>query len=177
MMTKKFTDEEIIKALECCIKSEKIKACLKSECPFSKEWGLCPGNELQKLYLDLINRQKAEIERLKTENKIYIEANQVIGHQRDQRDKEIDELQKQIDGLDVRENKIKVEAYKEFAEKIKEEIKEAYDNNIEVLNEHFEKHRGCFNDTFVGIVEGKNNALIGLSDFIDNLLKEMAGEK
>lgn len=71
----------------------------------------------------------------------------------------------------------KAEAYKEFAQKIKQEIKEAYDSNIEVLNEHFEKHRGCFNDTFVGIIEGKNNALLGLSDFIDNLLKEMVGEK
>lgn len=75
------------------------------------------------------------------------------------------------------ENEIKKQAYKEFAEKIKQEIKEAYDSNIEVLNEHFEKHRGCFNDTFVGIIEGKNNALLGLFDFIDNLLKEMVGRK
>lgn len=71
----------------------------------------------------------------------------------------------------------KAEAYKEFAQKIKQEIKEAYDSNIEVLNEHFEKHRGCFNDTFVGNIEGKNNALLGLSDFIDNLLEELVGEE
>ena len=69
----------------------------------------------------------------------------------------------------------KAEAYKEFAQKIKQEIKEAYDSNIEVLNEHFEKHRGCFNDTFVGNIEGKNNTLLGLSDFIDNLLEELVG--
>ena len=109
MTDKKLTDEEIIKALEGSI--------LNAKWCDSKAWSI----EIYKLEsaLDLINRQKAEIDRLKTENKIYIEANQVIGYQRDQRDKEIDELQKQIDGLDVRENKIKAEAYKEFAEKLK----------------------------------------------------------
>ena len=71
----------------------------------------------------------------------------------------------------------KTEAYKEFAEKIKQEIKEAYDNNIKVLNEHLEKYRGRFNDTFVGNVQVKNNALLGLSDFIDNILKELVGDK
>lgn len=136
MTDKKFTDEEIIKSLECCAKSKTMRDCLKSKCPFSKEWELCSSKEPQMLYLDLINRQKAEIdkldielkamrgaansykaevERLKADNKIYIEANKVIGYQRDQRDKEIDEMQKQIDGLDIRENKIKAEAYKEFA--------------------------------------------------------------
>ncbi len=103
MTDKKFTDEEIIKRLERCVKRGN-------------------RNYDTDIVLDLINRQKAEIERLKTENKIYIESNRVIGYQRDQRDKEIDELQKQIDGLDVRENKIKAEAYKEFAEKAKEEF-------------------------------------------------------
>lgn len=99
MTDKKFTDEEIIKRLERCVKRG------------NRNYGT-------DIVLDLINRQKAEIERLKTENKIYIEANQVIGYQRDRRDKEIDELQKQIDGLDVRENKIKANAYKEFAERL-----------------------------------------------------------
>lgn len=111
MTDKKFTDEEIIKALECHINAEDCAGC--------EMFGQCDEIILTELVLDLINRQKSEIERLKTENKIYIEANQVIGYQRDQRDKEIDELQKQIDGLDVRENKIKSEAYKEFAERLK----------------------------------------------------------
>lgn len=101
MTDNKLTDEEIIKRLEQCVKRGN-------------------RNYDTDIVLDLINRQKSEIERLKTENKIYIQANQVIGYQRDQRDKEIDELQKQIDGLDVRENKIKAEAYKEFAERLKD---------------------------------------------------------
>ena len=95
MTDKKFTDDEIIKALECCIKMED---CLKSKCPFSKEWGLCLGNEPQKLYLDLINRQKSEIERL---------------------NKKVEELSDVLSGtIRIRYAKAKSEAYKEFAEKL-----------------------------------------------------------
>ena len=51
------TDNEIIKALECCI-NDKCQ-----ECPLNK---LFCGREVATEYaLDLINRQKAEIERLK----------------------------------------------------------------------------------------------------------------
>lgn len=130
MTDNKLTDEEIIKRLERCVKRGN-------------------RNHDTDIVLDLINRQKAEIERLKTENKIYIEANRVIGYQRDQRDKEIDELQKQIDGLDVRENKIKAEAYKEFAE-----------NAVIRLTDNYHSEYAHWID-----------------DTIDNLLKEMVGEE
>lgn len=199
MSDKKYTDEEIIKALELCSKSLSIKTCQK--CPFYLQTNCVSA--LKSYAIDLINRQKAEnlelklkvnellaykqevtknniknyetyksqkaeiekldielkamrgaansykaeVERLKADNKIYIEANKVIGHQRDQRDKEIDELQKQIDGLDVRENKIKAEAYKEFAERLKnEKIAPPFSINCTI-------------------------------NMIDNLLKEMVGEE
>ena len=142
MTDKKFTDEEIVRNYEWCIgcTSDRCRECTMDEQGFCEE-------ELQDLVLDLINRQKSEIERLKTENKIYIDANQVIGYQRDQRDKEIDELQKQIDGLDVRENKIKAEAYKEFAERLKKET--LSDRGYDILQQ----------------------------GTIDNILKEMVGEE
>lgn len=143
MTDKKFTDEEIIKALECHINAEDCVSC--------EVFDWCEEILLTELVLDLINRQKAEIERLETENKIYIEANRVIGYQRDQRDKEIDELQKQIDGLDVRENKIKVEAYKEFAERIRECC--TFNDDLSA-------------DTFLSITTD-----------IDCVLKEMVGEE
>ena len=109
--------------------------------------------------IDLINRQKAELADNERLNKKVEKLSEVLS-----------------DTIRIRCTKVKAEAYKEFAGKVKQEIKEAYDNNIEVLNERLEKHRGCFNDTFVGMIEGKNNALLGLSDFIDNLLKEMVGD-
>lgn len=144
MTDKKFTDEEIIKALEYCNagRTDCDKCVVKRKCesyPFH--------SAVAEYAIDLINRQKSEIERLKTENKIYIQANQVIGYQRDQRDKEIDELQKQIDGLDVRENKIKSEAYKEFAGKLKKET--LSDRGYDILQQ----------------------------GTIENILKEMVGEE
>ncbi len=57
-------------------------------------------------------------------------------------------MQKQIYGLDVRENKIKAEAYKEFAEKLK-----------------------CMKKWNVDLPD-----FVFVSD-IDNLLKEMVGEE
>lgn len=50
------SDEDIIKALECCIKND----C--DNCPFDS---LLNYSDCLKGFLDLINRQKAEIERLK----------------------------------------------------------------------------------------------------------------
>ncbi len=58
----KITDNEIIKALECCT-ANKIVSCKEMGCHFRK---LCINDvdALEKASLDLINRQKAEIERL-----------------------------------------------------------------------------------------------------------------
>lgn len=59
------TDEQIIKALECCLKENECQVC-----PYG---AVCLDNKyvsiLSKDALDLINRQKVEIERLKDHNK------------------------------------------------------------------------------------------------------------
>lgn len=59
MSDKKFTDEEIIRNYEWCIgcTSDRCRECTMDEEGFCEE-------ELQDLVLDLINRQKAEIEKL-----------------------------------------------------------------------------------------------------------------
>ena len=56
------TDNEIIKALECCIRTE--EKC--DECPYWLDYARC-SNALRKDALDLINRQRAEIEELEAE--------------------------------------------------------------------------------------------------------------
>lgn len=58
------TDEQVIKALECCASDEGSEACNK--CPFNEN-DICDNDTLalQKYALDLIKRQQAEIERLK----------------------------------------------------------------------------------------------------------------
>lgn len=61
------TDNEIIKALECCVKNDVAQCTI---CPYYDMLHGC-RRAMEKEVLDLINHQKAEIERLKQENKKY----------------------------------------------------------------------------------------------------------
>lgn len=87
MTDKKFTDKEIIKGLECCIGG--VANCRNCT---NKQYCGTPINKMLEDTLELINRQKAEIERLK-------------GWQ--------DVLKAEKHSL------IKAEAYKEFAKRLK----------------------------------------------------------
>ena len=137
MTDKKFTDEEIIKALEDYIKENEF------EYFHSNMVGEYP---LIRKSLDLINRQKAEIDRLKECPKCVYE---YVGEVTEYCDQGPCSNFKTVE-------QIKAEAYKEFAERIKMSIKA---NVVESL---------C-ND-----VKGVYNAEYVLDD-IDNLLKEMVG--
>jgi len=91
---KKLTDEEIIKALECC----STLCCKCDECPLYCVGVNCSSFELHRYALDLINRQKAEIEML---------------------NKKVEELSDVLSGtIRIRYAKAKAEAYKEFTEKL-----------------------------------------------------------
>lgn len=65
MMERKFTDDEIVKALKCICGS--VLFC--ADCPYSKTFNqpMRCKEMCAKDALDLINRQKAEIERLKSD--------------------------------------------------------------------------------------------------------------
>lgn len=128
MTDKKFTDEEIIRNYEWCIgcTSDRCRECTMDEEGFCEE-------ELQDLVLDLINRQKAEIERL---------GKRISGqkHALFKQQAYTAELQNEIVKLkDYNENllaantvlsnevleskaKAEAEAYKEFADKVKQEL-------------------------------------------------------
>lgn len=100
MTDKKFTDEEIIKALECHIKAEDCEGC--------EMFGGCEEIILTERVLDLINRQKAEIEKLKKENEI-------LSRNADNAFQEgLNECR------ELFEPEIKAEAYKEFAKRMSE---------------------------------------------------------
>ena len=125
------TDNEIIKALECCIHS----CCVGCPCA-DDDANSC--NYDKKYVLDLINRQKAEIEELRSD-KIIAET-----HERNVRNlftdcvKQLEEaraeikelkdiLEKvptnaydlQVEASEKLENQIKSEAIKEFADRVK----------------------------------------------------------
>lgn len=63
MTDKKFTDEEIIKALDLCTQQNGSIPCYDCPC-WNDDEQKCEGIDYTAA-LDLINRQKAEIERLK----------------------------------------------------------------------------------------------------------------
>ena len=100
MTDNKFTDEEVVKALECCTSSTTSEAC--NGCPFS-ETDICEkmSNALEIYALDLINRQKAEIEELNTNLALAFDnaKNNTIER--------------------IREHTIRFVAIKEFAERLK----------------------------------------------------------
>lgn len=102
--------------------------------------------------LDLINRQKAEIERLNEENKRFADIGKMY-------------------------SEIKSEAIKEFAEKVLNEIREAIISNDKAIKEREEKHNvNRYEDNFCSMCDGKISALGGIRYFINNLAKEMVGE-
>lgn len=146
------TDEQIIKALECCA-TDDGDDCF--QCPYGNIV-YKPGNggcvnRCRKDALNLINRQKEEIERLKKKNKILIK-NADTAFQ-DGLDENRDLFKKEV------EPEIRAEAIKEFAERVEQEI--------------------CKN-TYAGFDKKGNpvniwEAQTGFKD-IDNLVKEMTEE-
>lgn len=63
------TDEQIVKALGCCIQID-VNSCYS--CPlYDREQG-CLGGDIRVVALDLIKRQKAEIEDLKADKEALI---------------------------------------------------------------------------------------------------------
>lgn len=104
MTNKRYTDEEIVKALECCL-------CDNSECLQCQNKEVCKieCDELATKILDLITRKILEIERLQ---------------------KEVNLVSIQFQDLQDRTDEIKAKAYKEFADMVKKNIKEVwnYDN-------------------------------------------------
>ncbi len=135
MPDKKLTDSEIIKALECCVGDKDGKNCF--DCPL---WEI-DGCQEQLLLdaLDIINRQKAENERLTTAHP------------------------KTIESIKKMRDKAKAEAYKEFAERLKEApIKCALPLSGLSAKDEIEDY---FNDI-----------MLQVRDVIDNLLKELVGD-
>lgn len=113
MTDKKLTDEEIIKALEGSI--------LNAKWCDSKAWSI----EIYKLEsaLDLINRQKAEYENLDTKLKAMRGAANSYKAENERLNEIIKNCHKEIlQKCDSCNNRIKTEAYKEFAERLKNEI-------------------------------------------------------
>ena len=120
------TDEQIIKALECCA-TDDGNDCF--QCPYCNLF-FEPGNggcvnRCRKDALDLINRQKAEIEELYSD-KIIAETHEKAAkdlfvdcaRQREEAKTKIERLQTRNDELNILNKTASQEAIKEFAERL-----------------------------------------------------------
>ena len=139
MTDKEFTDDEIIKVLECFAYSDGCE-----RCQYSKQ---CDGAEHSINALDLITRQKSEIERLELANDEKFRQWDILAEKAKQHYADLYNEAKDI---------LKAEAYKEFAEKLKEKIGECH------------------------IVSDGEYCGFDCGDIhrcIDNFLKEMVGEE
>lgn len=96
MTDKKITDEEIKSSLEVIAATRNCNECKIRNC----KWGTCNCSQITaNAALDLINRQKAEIEKLKGSTIV----SNIMESQKIKRE-------------------AKAEAYKEFADKVKQEL-------------------------------------------------------
>lgn len=144
MTDKKFTDEEIMSSLEVIATTRNCNECQIRNC----KWGTCNCSQITaNAALVLINRQRAEIERLKECPKCVYEY-----------DGEVTEycVQGPCPNFKTVEQ-IKTEAYKEFAEKLEEKL-----------------YYACSaipDGEYCGFDCGD------IHECIDNLLKEMVGVK
>ena len=145
------TDNEIIKALECCANSDGCE-----NCPYSRQ---CDGVEHIQYALDLINRQKAEIKRFNGVIKNFIAT-------KERQKAEIERLSNQngiefdraaIATVERHTKHIERRAIKEFAERFENELTQIEDIYIDEEHENF-------------ISANKVIALLV------NLVKEMGGE-
>ena len=148
MTDKKFTDEEIKSSLEVIATTRNCNECKIRNC----KWGTCNCSQITaNVALDLLNRQKTEIERLKSMNQAKLECIHDLQKENEILSRNADTAFQ--DGLNERRDlfapEIKSEAYKEFAEKLKEEW----------------------------FCNGYDSPDVDFDDFISNLLKEMVGEK
>lgn len=167
MTDNKLTNNEIIKALEERIKElkEDYKRLQLLNAPMDCfEKSHIDNIRILSSVLDLINRLQAEIEHIDNESSALLA-------DIDFRENEINRLQAENERL-IDDNKflqdnrwkelsfVKAEAYKEFAEKMEERIA------VKIL-------KGKSNEYANGFVD----ALDGVNGEIDNLLKELAGDK
>jgi hypothetical protein len=142
MPDKKLTDNEIVKALECCARP--LPHCYCDECPAGANGGCAMKTEN---IIDLINRLQAENEKKDRAFENLIEVARLWKEKYNNAKKELFNKTEQL-------KTAKAEAYKEFAERLK---------NVPVRF-HIE-HDGL--DKFVPFIDDID---------IDNLLKELVGE-
>jgi len=188
-MKAKITDEQIFKALECCAKEEDGNCAIRG-CPLHKH---CEKDihTLEKSALDLIKRQEAEIENLKMQFSYLDNECSRLEKETEEQMAEIERLNANYEKLQLKyENavndnkflkrknkKAESEAIKEFAERVQEEIADSLHSTYKARGEKAQEIPIYTESEFLSYCSGKIDCLLGLGDFIDNLVKELEAVK
>ena len=169
------TDNEIIKALECCAEPVGIN-CVK--CPFEKN---CLEINMCEMALELINRQKAENSNL-TSDLTSLQNDLTSAKAEIKRFKNaFEQIKWERDLFEEQCKTAKAEAIKEFAEDVYGEIDDAIHSNYNAKEEREAKSKKLgipidAEDSYLMYCDGKIHALSGIRNYIYNLVKEMEGE-
>lgn len=184
------TDNEIIKALECCTTNG--ASC--KDCPAFVKVDRSNCKKYFRGSLDLINRLQAKV--IKEQNK-----NSKLRNERNRLQAKLDEaedtiqfaykelkkaeaeIKTELDKLNAEKNdvmyhkaQIKAEAYKEFADKVHTEIHQALESNYKARAERMAKPNIDMADEFISYCEGKIATLRGIDDFVDETCKQLVGD-
>lgn len=143
------TDEQIIKALECCYRKGGTPC---RDCPFN-EFEDCNDVLMADYVFNLINRQQAEIERLKEESS---DKERAYTDEYCLRKEWKDKCRQLL----IEKQTAKSEAIKEFAERLKSLVNQ---HHYMLANIHNSRDFGMFT--------------VGFEQAIDNIVKEMVGDK
>ena len=155
-------DNEIIKALECC-GNESWSSC--HPCPYRENrFERHCAFELSQDALDLINRQKSEIEKLEELLRLEAEGANTLNDVIAEQQAELEDLREIVfmdrtEEIKKKNKELKTEAVKEFAERLKNKIKTEcnpygkptfdYDTSITIMR---------YIDNLVKEMESENNA-------------------
>ena len=163
------TDNEIIKLLECCKKSQ----C--SKCYYSKE---CDGYTQVNYALDLITRQQAEIESLKVENQSLRTAGNPLKMHYEEAQAEIERLKPFEDKIAEFKSHIRVEDMLVFASSLEEWLEFCDNLKSEAIKECLAKVKNYIKTHCnpYGKPDFDYDTSIKILNFIDNLVKEMVGK-
>lgn len=147
MTDKKYTDKDIISSLEVIATTSNCNECKIRNC----KWGTCNCSQITaNAALELINRQKSEIERLRAKIETRTQEKLSLGRIYTQKLKTV-----------------KYEAYKEFTEKLKEEF----------LNLQYNANTDRKNIKIEELKEQMDWLLHTVAiETVENLLKETVGE-
>ena len=171
MTDKKFTNDDIIKAAECCANDDYPASC--HVCPFKGE--RC-SQIMPKAVAEILKNQKEDNERLYNENEALISAQETLQKHINRQNKEIERLKnslaiskKEIERLQKYNTYV---AYKHYNDGIKEFAKKTDEMITEIYNKHIFGNNDLYDEEKEAIMNFSDDIVCGF----DNLVKEMVGD-